>query len=111
MRERSAGLVWALPLLLVGALVYALANGESGLRPWFRLRAELVDAHSRIDALARENAALQAQVDALGSDPFAVERAIREDLELARAGEVVVLFDPAPASEGALQPVSSARFP
>jgi cell division protein FtsB len=59
---------------------------------WWHLRGELRASSERIDLLAKENEALQAEIEALGSDPFALERAIREDLELARSGEVIVRF-------------------
>jgi cell division protein FtsB len=39
-----------------------------------------------------ETHALRAEIEALESQPFALERAIREDLELARPGETVVRF-------------------
>jgi cell division protein FtsB len=37
---------------------------------------------------------LEFEINALETDPFALERAIREDLELARPGEIVVRFAP-----------------
>lgn len=88
---------WA---LFAGAalLGWALADGASGIRPWLRLRDDLHAAQVRIASLEDRNAALRDQVEDLKSDPFALERAIREDLELAKPGEVVVLFDSDEAS-------------
>jgi cell division protein FtsB len=84
---------WA---LFAGAalLGWALADGESGIRPWLQLRGDLRAAQVRIASLEDRNAALRRQVEDMKSDPVALERAIREDLELAKPGEVVVLFDP-----------------
>ena len=59
---------------------------------WLRLRSDLADSSERVAALKRSAEALQIQIEALESQPFALEKAIREDLELARPGEVVVRF-------------------
>lgn len=84
---------WLAPVLLAAVGVIAVADAESGIPMWFRLRADVDQAEVRVAALARETDALQGQIDALGSEPFALERAIREDLELALPGEIVVRFD------------------
>ena len=83
-----------LGLLVLGAVVgIAVTDTESGTSMWLRLQGDVAEASGRVDALVRENSDLKAQIDALESDPFALERAIREDLELARSGEIVVRFD------------------
>ena len=76
------------------AAVFALAVGgqQSGLPAWFALRSELAAARARIGALSERTAALRIEIDALEQHEFALERAIREDLELARPGEIVVRF-------------------
>jgi cell division protein FtsB len=56
------------------------------------LRADLAERDARIEKLSSEIALLRAQVGDLESDPFALERAIREDLGLAKPGEVIVRF-------------------
>lgn len=94
---------WLVPALLAGALVYASFDWESGVPAWFRLSEELQRAHGRIEQLRVEIDELGGQSEALRDDPFAIERAIREDLRLARPGELVVRFLPA---EG-----SNPRFP
>ncbi len=82
--------------LLVPILVAMTVGGaaavdqRSGLWAWINLRGDLRAARGRIDRVSREVEQLRSQVTALREDPFAVERAIREDLELARPGEVVV---------------------
>ena len=70
--------------------VLALADGESGLRTWWGLRAELALAEERIEELRGEVADLERAGAGLEADPFALERAIRERLEFARPGETVV---------------------
>jgi cell division protein FtsB len=51
--------------------------------------------------------ALRAEVRALERDPFSLERAIREDLDLAKPGEVIVRF----GSKTARGLGSNSRFP
>jgi len=70
----------------------AVVDRKAGLPAWHRLRAELASSQARIDALVDETEALRVEIRALQDDPFALERAIREDLELARPGEIVVRF-------------------
>lgn len=85
---------WLVPALLAAALGIAVADADSGIPMWFRLREDAGPAAVRVGALRRETEALSAQIEALESEPFALERAIREDLELALPGEVIVRFDP-----------------
>ena len=79
-------------LLALAILLAASLDGESGLPAWFALRADLAGCNERVEELSSEIEVLRAQVAALGSDPFALEKAIREDLGLAQPGEVVVRF-------------------
>lgn len=89
---------WLLvPLLGVAALGIAALDGDSGLRTWWLLRRDLRSSQETLDRLTAETERLRLEAHALETDPFALERAIREDLGWARPGEVVVLFG---ASEG-----------
>jgi cell division protein FtsB len=83
------------PLILIAlvalvALGYALANGRSGVRAWWQLGADLAAAETRNAQLEAEIEALRAEAEALRTGSFAIERAIREDLELAHPDEIVV---------------------
>jgi cell division protein FtsB len=92
-RLRDGGYVrrlWLIPLILVLALGYALIDARSGVAQARRLRGDLEAAQARIEALRAKNEALRAEVASLRDDPFARERALREELDLARPGEVVV---------------------
>ena len=80
------------PAVLAVGLLVTLTDQTSGLSTWLRLSAELGDSRARIVALEAETAELRAEISALSGNEFALERAIREDLELARPGEVVVRF-------------------
>ena len=55
---------------------------------------ELEVSRNRIAALNTRVETLTSEINALERDPFALERAIREELELARPGEIVVRFTP-----------------
>lgn len=77
------------------ALVFGFADSETGIRTWWDLRGELSEARARIDRIQDANSDLLAEVKDLRSDRWAMERAIREDLQLARPGEAVVRFVPA----------------
>ncbi len=79
-----------IPALLGAASIYAVFDEAAGLRTWLRLDAELLEKRGRVAEIRREVISLRREVEALSHDPLAVERAIREDLEWARAGEVVV---------------------
>jgi cell division protein FtsB len=81
---------WLVPGLALLALAVAALDEESGLARWRHLRAELADADVRIAALGGEVAALRNEAARLEDEPFAIERAIREELELARPGQQVI---------------------
>ena len=81
-----------IPALVSAAILLAAADDESGIRMWLRLRSDLEASGERIAGLQAEIAGLRVEVRDLETDPFALERAIREDLRLARPGETVVRF-------------------
>jgi hypothetical protein len=66
---------------------------------WLELRGEAVTARARVSARESEVGRLTEEIAALDTDPLAIERAIREDLELALPGEWVVRFRPSGARE------------
>lgn len=83
------------PVLLAIALVcvavgYAWFVSDSGFPTWLRLRDEVTQAEDRIRTLERQNTALRDEVAALRADPFAQERAVREELGWVRPGETLV---------------------
>jgi cell division protein FtsB len=102
---------WGKPvkaLLLVAALVAAVVvhaafDTDAGIGTWLHLRGELRESQARNAELTGEIAALEAEAQALDQGGFAVERAIREELGFARAGETLVRLPRADRS--------SARFP
>ena len=98
-RLLSRRLLW-IPVLVLLAAGASTLDERTGIPAWQRLRADLAAATARIGDLRVEIAALRDEAQALESDPFAVERAIREDLGLARPGESVVRLDARRAGPG-----------
>jgi len=96
-------LLLIIPALLCAALIYISADRGTGLSTWMRGRDSLENSEKQIARLEAEIVRLKAEAGRLEHDPFAIERAIREDLEWARAGETVVRLP------GALD--SNPRFP
>lgn len=90
---------WLVPAAIAVGLSVFMADRESGVPAWLRARSELEASQGRIAELEARNAALRAEIRAWEEDPFALERAIREDLGLARSGEVVVRFSESQARE------------
>jgi cell division protein FtsB len=82
---------WLLvPLCIAVAILAALLDERSGIRTDLKLRRDLEAAEQRVAELRQELEALSEQARAMRDDPVALERAIREDLGLARPGEIVV---------------------
>ena len=88
--------------LVAAVLAYAWLVPESGFPTWLRLRDEVAQAERRIHALERQNHALRDEVAALHIDPFAQERAVREELGWVRPGEILVRAPSGRTEPGAL---------
>ena len=84
--------VWLAPAILVIAWLVAWLDPETGIRPWLALRDDLSAAQGRIAELEHTVEGLRAEATLLEGDPLAIEAAIREDLGLARPGDVVVIL-------------------
>ncbi len=82
--------LWLIPAMLCVVAFYAVLDDESGLRSWWRWRQILHAEEAKVDELRADVARLSREIDSLEREPFAVERAIREELEYARPGEIVV---------------------
>jgi cell division protein FtsB len=85
-----------IPVLLVGALIYISADQGSGLRTWMRHRQDLEDSQARIAGLEADITQLKVEIESLQADPFAIESAIREDLEMAGLQETVIRLSTGP---------------
>lgn len=80
----------------------ALLDADSGVRIWLELRGDLARSTARVEALVARNDALRQEIELLEADPTAVDRVIREELDMALPGEIVVIFD---AGQGAARPI------
>jgi cell division protein FtsB len=79
---------------LLGLFVLALlvhdVFGAHGFLAMRRTRAEIEKIHREIERLNKENIQLAKEVKALKSDPRTIEKIAREDLGLAKDGEVII---------------------
>lgn len=91
-------LLLIIPALLAVALIYIAADPGAGLSTWMAQRADLENSEERIASLEAEIARLEEEIQSLQADPFAIEQAIREDLEYARAAETVIRLPSASSS-------------
>lgn len=83
--------------IVASAAGVAVADTDSGIRTWLQVRSDLARAQKRVAALEKRIAAREGEAESLRKDPLALERAIREDLGLAKPGETVVRgLDPEP---------------
>jgi cell division protein FtsB len=75
-------------------LLFGLFGDDHGLRAMLQARRDARSLDARIVALRAENARLRRRVEALRSDPDAIEAAAREMLGLVRRDEIVVRYRP-----------------
>lgn len=86
---------WVLPFaLLVMAIVAVPLRilDERGLPRYRVLKSELREVDARNERLRREVRALQQEVDALRTDPSAIEQVARDELGMIRDDEIVFQF-------------------
>jgi cell division protein FtsB len=78
-----------LGLFLLALLVHDVF-GAHGFLAMRRTRTEIERVQKDIDRLNKENIQLAEEVKALKSDPRTIEKIAREDLGLAKDGEVII---------------------
>lgn len=78
-----------LGLFLLALLVHDVF-GAHGFLAMRRTRAEIERVQKDIDRINKENIQLAEEVKALKSDPRTIEKIAREDLGLAKDGEVII---------------------
>jgi cell division protein FtsB len=78
---------------ILGLALFLLAIhdifGSHGLLAMRRTQAQVQELRGEIDRLNQQNTHLNKQVQALRTDPKAVERIAREEMGLARPGEMI----------------------
>jgi len=89
LRRKAAGLtsIIALIALVVGALF-----GDRGLLQLVAHQQKLQALGRQLDDLRQENQTIASEIKALNTDPGAIERLAREELGLARPGELVFVI-------------------
>jgi len=76
-------------MLLCLALLVHEVFGPNGLLAMRRQQRELETLQQKIQQLQQENEELERQIKALRSDPKAIERLAREQMHMARPGELI----------------------
>lgn len=78
-------------IIFVGFLVNQIsvqANSDT----YVRLTNDLAEVRAGNEKIAARNELLQTRIDALRSDPRAIERKVRDELGMARPDEVIILL-------------------
>ena len=86
-------MLFAAGILLTVYLLTSYILGEMGLVKYYRMKAQYNALTEEIATLKQDNARLMRDVRALKSDPACIERIARDELGLARQGEIVYYYD------------------
>ena len=86
MQQYGRGLLGLLMLVMIVHDVF----GTHGFLAMRRTQNEIRKVKANLDALSKENAALEQEVKDLNSDPRLIEKIARDDLGLARPGEIII---------------------
>jgi cell division protein FtsL len=86
MRQYGRGLLGLLMLVMIVHDVF----GTHGFLAMRRTQNEIRKVNANLDALSKENAALEQEVKDLNNDPRLIEKIARDDLGLARPGEIII---------------------
>jgi cell division protein FtsB len=95
-------------LLVCIALVVHEVFGEHGYLALRHQQKEVESLQQDIQRLRQENEQLDRQIKALKSDPKAIERLAREQMRMARPGEIIYTF---PEKERSQAPPSKDSVP
>ena len=92
-------------LLGLALLLLAIHDlfGSHGLLAMRRTQSQMQQLRGEIDRLNQQNGDLNKQVKALRSDPKAVERIAREEMGLARPGEMIFKLEDKPPEPNAAE--------
>jgi cell division protein FtsB len=96
---------------LVAALAYHVICGEHGYLAYRRERQQYETLQKQTKQLQEESQALQKHIDALKSDPRAIEKVAREQLHMAKPGEIVITYPEAQPKENPQNPSAPAASP
>jgi cell division protein FtsL len=86
LRQYRRGLLGLLVLVMIVHDVF----GTHGFLAMQRTQNEITKVKADLEQLSKENAALAQEVRDLNSDPRLIEKIARDDLGLARPGEIII---------------------
>jgi cell division protein FtsL len=86
MRQYGRGLLGLLILVMIVHDVF----GTHGFLAMQRTQSEIKKVKANLEQLSKENAALAQEVKDLNTDPRLIEKIARDDLGLARPGEIII---------------------
>jgi cell division protein FtsB len=101
--------VYAFILICMVMLVHEIF-GQNGYLSLRRQKREFQNLQLQIKQLQDENSQLEKQIKALKSDPKAIERVAREQMRLARPGEIIYTL-PEKGSSTAKAPIAKKTAP
>jgi cell division protein FtsB len=76
--------------LLIAVMIVHDVFGTHGFLAMRRTQGEIKKVKADLDQLSKENATLEQEVKDLKSDPRLIEKIARDDLGLARPGEIII---------------------
>lgn len=76
--------------LLIAVMIVHDVFGTHGFLAMRRTQSEIKKVKADLDQLSKENASLEQEVKDLKSDPRLIEKIARDDLGLARPGEIII---------------------
>jgi cell division protein FtsB len=96
--------ILGLALVALGIHDFFGAHGYLAMR---RSEKQIEQLHGEIEKLNHDNQSLAEQVNALKTDPKAIEKIAREDMGLVRPGETIFKLPPEATDKPATQPKDS----
>ena len=76
--------------LLIAVMIVHDVFGTHGFLAMRRTQSEIKKVKADLDQLSKENATLEQEVKDLKTDPRLIEKIARDDLGLARPGEIII---------------------
>lgn len=76
--------------LLIAVMIVHDVFGAHGFLAMRRTQSEIKKVKAGLDQLSKENATLEQEVKDLKTDPRLIEKIARDDLGLARPGEIII---------------------
>ncbi len=97
-------------MVMAAALIVHEIFGKNGYLALRKQKQEYQALEQQIEQLKQENRQLEEQVKALRTDPKAIEKVARDDMRMARPGEIIyTLPDKDAKTKPAPPPVSPAK--